>query len=416
MKRIIIFILPLFFLNYCAENQSKKKVIIKTSFELNDTIPFCPWVWSAEFSDTLVKQKIGDKIFSDVQIGTYNFYQDVYKEVHDYPVMKNTILAIKGIDKGREFIALDTNNDRVIETKEIFERNENSRYIQVNNIEQFVNNKVEKRTFFIKPIKSKIFSSDGKRADIDRTVDFRIMPTYKLAYYLVDGIKYKIAIFPNGGNFREYNKKATIFIKKEKEPFYKCTTGEPQYKFGDTVTLNNSMYILVDVDKAGETVYLDSIGSEKAKGGININDISYPINGNDVLTSTYFSTKNKRKYILLDFWGTWCKPCIELTDELIEISRSFRPNDFEIISIAYDKSENNVKKYLVEKNISWLNFFDGQSNTGITNKFKVVSFPTFILINPDGEIVIRGTSKETLDKAILYLKNKIYYNPKLWNN
>ena len=63
-----------------------------------------------------------------------------------------------------------------------------------------------------------------------------------------------------------------------------------------------------------------------------------------------------KDYVLLDFWGTWCLPCRELTPELKRISKDYVSNT-NIVGIAYDKNIESVIKYTREQNINWANAF-----------------------------------------------------------
>jgi thiol-disulfide isomerase/thioredoxin len=115
-----------------------------------------------------------------------------------------------------------------------------------------------------------------------------------------------------------------------------------------------------------------------------------------LLTGKQYSTDQINKYILFDFWGTWCQPCLASTDELKKINDRYKNASFQLISIAKDKSKSEVKKYLKNQDINWINFFDGWDNPDISNKFKVIAYPTFILINQDGKIIARVTGADQL--------------------
>ncbi len=67
-----------------------------------------------------------------------------------------------------------------------------------------------------------------------------------------------------------------------------------------------------------------------------------------------------------------------------------------MISIANDKDESVVKEYLKKEKVDWINLFDNSSDPVICNKFKIQSYPTFILIDPSGKIIKRAVGKEGL--------------------
>lgn len=105
----------------------------------------------------------------------------------------------------------------------------------------------------------------------------------------------------------------------------------------------------------------------------------------------------KGKYVLLDFWGTWCNPCVKLLPHIGEIHNKFK--ELNIISLAYEMNQDGVNKlpdFISKFKMDWINICDKQflSEENICNLFKVSSFPTTILIDPQGKIIHRGGSGE----------------------
>ncbi|MFA6713551.1 MAG: TlpA disulfide reductase family protein, partial [Bacteroidales bacterium] len=113
------------------------------------------------------------------------------------------------------------------------------------------------------------------------------------------------------------------------------------------------------------------------------------------------------KYILIDFWGTWCNPCITLIPELKEIKAEFEDKNFTIVSVAYDRDAQKVLDFVEKEQMNWDHVFVSQTQTdknSLVEKLKVTSFPTTILIAPDGKIIARNKSinelKEILKKTL----------------
>ena len=91
------------------------------------------------------------------------------------------------------------------------------------------------------------------------------------------------------------------------------------------------------------------------------------------------------KLVLVDFWGTWCKPCVEELPKLKRIYEVLRPHGFEIIGIAED-NESTLKSFFGNRPPPWENIVDGQSGT-IAKNYNVNAFPTTLLIDQKGNHV-----------------------------
>lgn len=94
----------------------------------------------------------------------------------------------------------------------------------------------------------------------------------------------------------------------------------------------------------------------------------------------------KGKYIYLDFWATWCIPCIKEMPHIEELKRKFG-KDIVFISISIDKDFASMEKFLKKKkNYDWV-FLHYGNNTEIKELYNVLAIPAFFLIDPDGIIV-----------------------------
>lgn len=387
--------------------QTKKEYLrIDLNSRVTDTMPFCPYVWSADFLDKDSANNINIPGITNMRSGRLFFLQGSLENMKSQ--MKNSILVIQGVMNNKLMMGVDTNNNGSITEHELFDLNyENADFIKINNIEQQINNKVEVCTFFIKPVKNQtIVINSHKNTENDR-IDFEIMPTYKYGEQVFGGKKYKIVLYANNNFSKADDRRSRIVIKEADEPFVKCTKGEPMFKVGDPISFDESLFKFDSIGDNGSYIVLSPIKLNRKKTGITKDYFAYTIKGTDIITGHPYSSDTVRKYILIDFWGTWCRPCLELTGNLKAIANKYDKNKLEILGIAFDSEVGDVKKYLEKESISWSNLFDSQKESVIVNRFKVDAFPTFLLIDKDGKIVIRGTTKEALLKIEDFLNKAL---------
>ena len=129
--------------------------------------------------------------------------------------------------------------------------------------------------------------------------------------------------------------------------------------------------------------------------------------------STYSLSDSQGNYVLLDFWGSWCNPCLREINELIRINDRFKLSYFnekaqlDIVTIALEKKGNNWKKVAQKFHFDWkfqiVQFHKFVLNSNIANKYGVTEIPSKFLIDPNGIIILSNTSYSEIEK---YLDSK----------
>lgn len=112
----------------------------------------------------------------------------------------------------------------------------------------------------------------------------------------------------------------------------------------------------------------------------------------------------KGTVVLVDFWATWCVPCIKAMPDLKKVYDEFGGKGFEIVGISLDSEKQKLEDYLKKESIGWPQYFDGQGwDNELARKFGIESIPSTFLIGKDGAIAAVDPSAANLRDAVAAL-------------
>lgn len=117
------------------------------------------------------------------------------------------------------------------------------------------------------------------------------------------------------------------------------------------------------------------------------------------------------KVVLIDFWATWCPPCMNEIVHERDLHRQFDGHAFVILGISRDRNRDELKRYLDSAKLPWPNIYDSTGN--IADQWKVSNLPTFVLVDHNGVIVDRWEGggqiekiRQAVDKAVRAAEKK----------
>ncbi len=112
-------------------------------------------------------------------------------------------------------------------------------------------------------------------------------------------------------------------------------------------------------------------------------------------------SKLRGKLVLLDFWATWCGPCLEEMPTLKEIQKKHGDNPrFALVSISCDNETAAPREYVEENGLSWTQTHVPGTYAKVAMEYTVKSIPATFLIGPNGKVLAKNRRGEALKKAV----------------
>ncbi|MDI9358127.1 MAG: TlpA disulfide reductase family protein [Phycisphaerales bacterium] len=97
------------------------------------------------------------------------------------------------------------------------------------------------------------------------------------------------------------------------------------------------------------------------------------------------------KYVLLDFWGSWCHWCREANPSLLNYYRNYQQDGFEIIGIACRDKREDWLHAIQKDNLTWRQILNADNhNNDLVGEYAIFAFPTAVLIDPHGIVIYRS--------------------------
>jgi peroxiredoxin len=107
------------------------------------------------------------------------------------------------------------------------------------------------------------------------------------------------------------------------------------------------------------------------------------LDGNDLSLSDF-----QGNVVLVDFWATWCAPCLAELPTLMAAYEKFHEDGFEIIGISLDEDRAALEAFLEKRKITWPQYFDSQAwGSELARKYGVEAIPTSYLLSKQGKII-----------------------------
>lgn len=239
--------------------------------------------------------------------------------------------------------------------------------------------------------------------------DDRLLTPYFCSMQVMEGAfsiankRYQVALptFMTNGS---YASPQEVHFGKADEPYHRFS---PMIWVGSSFNFDGKHFTFASLSELGDSLKV-VVSPEKEGFGRRT--------GDRILTSLEFEDiygtqtgPKRKKYTLLDFWGTWCGPCIAGLPQLKAFHETYKDR-LSLISVAYDRDPEKVKNFVEKQEMNWQHKFESQTNGTPKDWVKMLEipcFPTFILVETlTGKILFRDCSEDALSQMKALLEQK----------
>jgi len=141
--------------------------------------------------------------------------------------------------------------------------------------------------------------------------------------------------------------------------------------------------------------------AKKIQAALAVGTVFPDFNEKDLAGKPLSVANYKGKVVLVDFWATWCGPCVGELPNVLKTYEKYHAKGFEIIGISLDDSKDALDKFIKDKGVSWVQFFDGKGwGNKLAAQYGVNSIPATYLLDGQGKILAKNLRGEALEAEV----------------
>ena len=193
-----------------------------------------------------------------------------------------------------------------------------------------------------------------------------------------------------------FDEKSSFLIEGKKE----------EIGLHELMKIDSSIYRNLGVDLNNNTLILQRLPKNKELFSTNIGYKAIPFNIKKLNSNDSISLSDFRgKFLYIDFWGTWCAPCLMELPTICDTYEKTSRKDIEFLGIAVHDTKEKLESRIKDFSINYPQVLESDSKN-LKKKYNIIGFPTTFLIDRKGKIIAKNLKAENLlDSLNYYIKN-----------
>lgn len=387
----LLFFLSLSAISYCQQNRDTIGVNMGKSQPNYSFFPIESMLTHLSSEKIILKNTPGNIINFKIKERIFDSISPTLKIFYGIDSLKNYIIILDSDFDG------DLKNEMVYTLPESVKTNKDSAKKIIDGLNPVEIKLSNGRTLALKP---SIFNLDLKYT----------MPEDSVWHLSLDKFQYRKGAFNfNGRDYVILSNGLTdpplFYFEDRNIPYSIHQQPDLPYELNEPAYLNKNRFIVSHISPEFDSITIICSGPFDSAFGSRAGLYALNMQGMTLDNKLFDLTSLRGNFVMIDFWGSWCAPCLEQIPEMVKINEKYR-DKLKIVSVAYDEKRNigKLKKIIQSRKMNWINLFtDSELADNISIQYHVKNYPTTILIAPNGKIVYRGYGLKDLGK----LKEKI---------